>query len=111
MPIYEYKCRKCGKQFEVSQKMSEKALTRCPTCRGEVYRLISAPALQFKGTGWYVTDYARKGSGNGDKEEKKQAGGKEGDKKTAGGDGASSQSGEKKKPQAEPKASPRTSED
>ncbi|HEX3746671.1 MAG TPA: zinc ribbon domain-containing protein [Bryobacteraceae bacterium] len=60
MPIYEYKCHKCGKTFEVRQRISEDHLTIHPDCGGEVEQLISAPALHFKGTGWYVTDYAKK---------------------------------------------------
>ena len=59
MPIYEYACQKCGRQHEIVQKISEKALTRCPSCKGKLTRLLSASALQFKGSGWYVTDYAR----------------------------------------------------
>jgi len=60
MPIYEYECRKCG-PFEVTQRITEKALRRCPKCKGKVSRLLSAPSFQFKGSGWYVTDYASKG--------------------------------------------------
>jgi putative FmdB family regulatory protein len=61
MPIYEYECRKCG-PFEVTQRITENALRRCPKCKGKVSRLLSAPSIQFKGSGWYVTDYASKGS-------------------------------------------------
>ena len=61
MPIYEYHCGKCG-EFEVMQKMSDKPLTSCPTCRRKVTKLISSTSFQLKGSGWYVTDYARKGS-------------------------------------------------
>jgi putative FmdB family regulatory protein len=60
MPIYEYECKRCGHRFEVIQKFSDKPRKRCPECRGAVERLISAPAIRFKGTGWYVTDYADK---------------------------------------------------
>ncbi len=59
MPIYEYQCKKCG-EFEVVQKITETPLKRCPTCRGKVTKLISNTSFQLKGTGWYVTDYARK---------------------------------------------------
>jgi len=62
MPIYEYECRRCGHRFELIQKFSDKPRKRCPECRGAVDRLISPPAIRFKGTGWYVTDYAKKGS-------------------------------------------------
>jgi putative FmdB family regulatory protein len=61
MPIYEYECEKCGKTFEVIQKMSDKPLKKHEGCGGPLRKLISAAGFQFKGTGWYVTDYARKG--------------------------------------------------
>jgi putative FmdB family regulatory protein len=61
MPLYDYKCHQCGKTFEVRQRISEEPLKVHEDCGGEVERLISAPALHFKGTGWYVTDYAKNG--------------------------------------------------
>ncbi len=64
MPIYEYECKKCGHRFEVIQKVSDAPLKKCEKCKGKAERLISSPAIQFKGSGWYVTDYARKGSGS-----------------------------------------------
>ncbi len=60
MPIYEYKCVKCGSVLEVLQKMSDKPLEKCPKCKGPLEKVISPPALQFKGNGWYITDYAQK---------------------------------------------------
>ncbi len=60
MPIYEYRCEKCG-EFERTQRITEPALDRCPTCRRKVRRLISNTSFQLKGGGWYVTDYARAG--------------------------------------------------
>ncbi|MGE5816989.1 MAG: FmdB family zinc ribbon protein [Deltaproteobacteria bacterium] len=60
MPIYEYKCEKCG-TFETTQRITEKPLSKCPTCKGKVKKLISNTSFQLKGTGWYITDYARKG--------------------------------------------------
>jgi putative FmdB family regulatory protein len=63
MPIYEYKCAKCGKTIEVIQKMSDKPLKKHEQCGGTLTKLISAAGFQFKGTGWYVTDYGRKSSG------------------------------------------------
>ena len=63
MPIYEYRCAKCGKTIEVIQKMSDKPLKKHEQCGGALTKLISAAGFQFKGTGWYVTDYARKSSG------------------------------------------------
>ena len=60
MPLYEYLCKKCGNRFEKIQRFSDPEIKECPQCSGEVERLLSAPAVQFKGTGWYVTDYAKK---------------------------------------------------
>src|SRR5688572_31129586 len=66
MPLYEYECDACGGRFEVIQKFSETS-TECRRCgKGPVRRLVAAPAFQFKGTGWYVTDYAQKGKSGGD---------------------------------------------
>ena len=62
MPLYEYKCAKCGDVFELIQKFSDEPLSEHPGCGGAVERLLSPPALQFKGSGWYVTDYGRNGS-------------------------------------------------
>ncbi|MFQ5792033.1 MAG: FmdB family zinc ribbon protein [Acidobacteriota bacterium] len=61
MPIYEYECSRCGHRFEMLQKVAEPPLQECVKCGGAVERLLSSPAIQFKGSGWYVTDYARKG--------------------------------------------------
>ena len=60
MPIYEYECRKCKAHVEAFQKVNDKPLTKCRKCGGKLERQISAPAIQFKGSGWYVTDYAGK---------------------------------------------------
>ncbi len=62
MPLYEYECRQCGKHFERIEHASAPPLKDCPLCGGELRRLLGVPALQFKGSGWYVTDY---GKGNG----------------------------------------------
>jgi putative FmdB family regulatory protein len=59
MPIYEYECEKCGHRFEKIQKFSDPPLETCEKCGGPIHKLQSAPAFQFKGTGWYVTDYAK----------------------------------------------------
>lgn len=64
MPIYEYECRQCGKRTELLQRMDDAPMATCPECGGEVRKLISAPAVQFKGSGWYVTDYAGKKGGS-----------------------------------------------
>jgi len=71
MPIYEYRCEQCG-IFEEMQRITDPPLERCPKCRRKVQRLISSTSFQLKGSGWYVTDYARAGSGNG-REKKKDA--------------------------------------
>jgi putative FmdB family regulatory protein len=84
MPLYEYQCKKCHHRFERIQKFSDPHVKKCPDCGGPVELVVSAPAVQFKGSGWYVTDYAKKpstgsaSSSNGDsadpatkKEEKK----------------------------------------
>ncbi len=60
MPIYEYQCKKCGHRFEKIRKFSDPHIKKCPECGGAVEQVISAPAVQFKGSGWYVTDYAKK---------------------------------------------------
>jgi putative FmdB family regulatory protein len=69
VPLYEYECPKDG-VFERMQKFSDAPLSACPTCGGPVEKLLSAPAIQFKGTGWYITDYARKGGEGKGKAEK-----------------------------------------
>ncbi len=85
MPLYEYQCKKCGHRFEKIQKFSDKPVKKCPECGGPVEQTISAPAVQFKGSGWYVTDYAKKSSSAGsssssdskDKKEEKKSESKE----------------------------------
>ena len=61
MPLYEYECEACGHRVETIQKFSDPPLDTCPKCGGAVHKMQSAPAFQFKGTGWYVTDYAKSG--------------------------------------------------
>lgn len=61
MPLYEYECKQCGYRFEKIKRFSDEPEKTCPECGGHVEQLLSAPAVQFKGEGWYVTDYARKG--------------------------------------------------
>ena len=63
MPLYEYACTQCGKHIEKIQKFSDPPLTRCGKCGGALKKVLSSPAIQFKGSGWYVTDYAHKHSG------------------------------------------------
>jgi putative FmdB family regulatory protein len=95
MPLYEYQCEACNHRFEVIQKFSDQPVSVCPACGGSVKRLLSSPAIQFKGSGWYITDYARAGKTDG---ANAGAGKSEGEGKTAakaGGEGgaASADSG------------------
>jgi|SRR6202451_3837880 putative FmdB family regulatory protein len=62
MPLYEYQCKKCKHRFEQIQKFSDKPVKKCPKCGGPLEKLISTSSVQFKGSGWYVSDYGRKGS-------------------------------------------------
>lgn len=73
MPIYEYRCSKCG-EFEVFQRITDPSLKRCPTCQAKVTKLISNTSFHLKGSGWYVTDYGRKDSGAGKSKTSKDAG-------------------------------------
>jgi putative FmdB family regulatory protein len=75
MPLYEYECASCGKRFELIQRFSDPPAESCPTCGGVVRKLLSSPAIQFKGTGWYITDYARKGKSEPAKGEGASSGG------------------------------------
>ena len=62
MPLYEYECEQCGDRFELIRKFSDPPLDACPKCGGPVRKLFSSPAIKFKGSGWYITDYAKKSS-------------------------------------------------
>jgi len=102
MPLYEYQCKKCHHRFERIQKFSDPHVKKCPDCGGSVEQVLSAPAVQFKGSGWYVTDYAKKsssgtstGSSNGDSSTKAESGGKKDDKKESKAE-TSSKKAEKK---------------
>jgi len=95
MPIYEYSCQKCG-VIEVTQRITEKALAKCPTCKSKVKKLISNTSFQLKGTGWYVTDYARKGQS--------------GESKSDGGSKPSSSTSESKSETKKTESSSSTSE-
>ncbi|MEW5744091.1 MAG: FmdB family zinc ribbon protein [Nitrospirota bacterium] len=96
MPIYEYECLKCGKSHEIIQKFSDSPLAACPECGGEVKKLISNTSFVLKGSGWYVTDYARKSEGD--------AKGKEAADKKAAPDKPDGAAGAKAEAKAEPKA-------
>jgi putative FmdB family regulatory protein len=89
MPLYEYQCKKCHHRFEKIQKFSDKMVKKCPECGGPVEQMISAPAVQFKGSGWYVTDYAKKSSSQGS---------------SSSGDSGSKDSGDKDKNEGKPKS-------
>jgi putative FmdB family regulatory protein len=96
VPIYEYECKKCNHRFERIQKFSDPPIKKCPECRGgRVEKLLSPPAVHFKGSGWYVTDYARKGAGDKGKE-KHDKDGKGDDKKASAGDSSSKSTSTKK---------------
>jgi putative FmdB family regulatory protein len=99
VPLYEYQCKKCHSLTERIQKFSDPPLTTCPHCGGELEQLLSAPAVQFKGSGWYVTDYARKSGKSGSSGNGAGSGGssesKSGESKSSEGQAASSTGGEK----------------
>ena len=97
MPLYEYECADCGHLTEVLQRLSDPPLTECPKCGGSMKKLLSAPAFQFKGTGWYVTDYARKGQSEGESKTDKSAKGA-GDKSSSGGGDGGTDSAKKSRP-------------
>ena len=107
MPIYEYLCQSCGKKFEVLQKFSDEPLTVHPDCGGKVEKLISTSALQFKGSGWYVNDYAKGGiskPGESKTDAKADGGGSDGGKSDGGGESKSSESKAESKSEAKPAA-------
>jgi putative FmdB family regulatory protein len=99
MPIYEYECAKCGERIEVIQKMSDKPLKKHADCGGTLHKLISAAGFQFKGTGWYVTDYARKDAKTESKETKETTSSKDassnGNKEGSGSKAGSEKAGKK----------------
>lgn len=95
MPLYEYACEGCGQHFELIRKFSDPPVETCIVCGGPVRKVLSSPAVQFKGTGWYVTDYARKGHASAGREssETESAKGASGDSTTPAGTPAKSDSG------------------
>jgi len=104
VPLYEYKCLKCGRRTEKIESVAGPHLKKCPHCGGKVESVVTAPSIQFKGSGWYVTDYSGKSNaGDGDKTEKpagesKEAGGKEAaGKESAAKEAASKESSSKEK--------------
>ena len=110
MPLYEYKCDKCGTVFEVIQKFSDEPLRVHDQCGGMLERLISPPALQFKGSGWYVTDYAGKtGNGSAKTESAKSESGSKAASDT--GSKAESKSSESKPAESKPAGSEKSKSD
>ncbi len=110
MPLYEYECKKCHHRFERIQKYSDPHVKKCPDCGGKVEQVVSAPAVQFKGSGWYVTDYARKSSaGSSSNGDSSDSGGKKDEKKEtksdSSGSGSSKTEGSKSEPSAKKKKS------
>lgn len=103
MPLYEYECDACGQRFEVIRKFSESDLDTCTLCgKGPVRRLLSSPAIQFKGTGWYITDYARKDKDSAKSSGSSDAGGeKPAESKPASTDSAASGPSSTAAPKAE----------
>ena len=95
MPLYEYQCEACNNRFERIQKVSDPPIATCPVCgKGPVKKLLSSPAIQFKGSGWYVTDYARKGD----------AGKSSGSSESSSSDDSSASSAKKVESKPEPAA-------
>ena len=104
MPLYEYHCSKCDKTFEVIQKFSDEPLTEHENCGGRVERLLSAPAFQLKGTGWYVTDYAKSGGKDSDAGSEKKSESKSAPAEARSGEGKSGEAKSGEGKSAETKA-------
>ena len=92
MPIYEYKCEKCGKRYEKLQKISDPLCKKCPSCEGKLRKVVSSPAIQFKGAGFYINDYGKKGES--------------GHEKTGGPGETKTEPAKDTKPESKPKAEP-----
>lgn len=90
MPLYEYQCDACAHRFEVIQKFSDPLVDVCPKCGGVVKKLFSSPAFQFKGSGWYITDYAKKSGAPGGSTKNEGSGGGASSEAKSGSDSASS---------------------
>jgi putative FmdB family regulatory protein len=104
LPIYEYRCRKCGELIEKIQKFSDPPLSVHPACGGELELVLSPPAIQFKGSGFYITDYARKPSGSaGESAGKSESASKSGDAGSKGSEGGSKSTETSKAPAASKK--------
>ncbi len=105
MPIYEYECEKCG-EFEVTQRITEDALKKCPTCKRKVRKLISNTSFQLKGSGWYITDYGRGGKKDGESKEGGKGESAAADAKAEGKSEAKSESASESKPSSKPESAP-----
>src|SRR5579864_2983584 len=104
MPLYEYQCKKCGHRFEKIQKFSDQMIKKCPDCGGAVEQVISAPAVQFKGSGWYVTDYAKKSHASSSSDSSKE------DKQSKKEDKPKSEAGSKEAPKESKETTPKKSD-
>jgi putative FmdB family regulatory protein len=107
MPLYEYQCDACGHRFEKIQKFSDPLIEECPNCgQKQVHKLVSSPAIQFKGTGWYITDYAKKNVVDGSKTgDSKDGDGKSSESKGDAKDAGSSKTTEAKTADSKPSES------
>ena len=108
MPLYEYECKKCGHRFEKILKFSDKPMKKCPDCGGVVEQLISAPTVQFKGAGWYVTDYAKKGTSSSSKASESDGGSKDSSKDGKDSKSDSKEAKDSKEPKKEEKSKTET---
>jgi len=108
MPLYEYECKKCGHRLEKILKFSDKPMKKCPDCGGVVEQLISAPTVQFKGAGWYVTDYAKKGTSSSSKASESDGGSKDSSKDGKDSKSDSKEAKDSKEPKKEEKSKTET---
>ena len=108
MPLYEYECKKCGHRFEKILKFSDKPMKKCPDCGGVVEQLISAPTVQFKGAGWYVTDYAKKATSSSSKASESDGGSKDSSKDGKDSKSDSKEAKDSKEPKKEEKSKTET---
>ncbi len=113
MPLYEYQCDACAHRFEVIQKYSDAPVEVCPKCGGVVKKLLSSPAIQFKGTGWYITDYARavKSDGGKDGSGKNESGATSGEKTSEGSSETKSEKKTDMKPEKKTDSKPESKPD
>ncbi len=102
MPLYEYECLDCGERMEILQRSGERPKKKCPDCGGRLQKVVSAPAFQFKGSGWYVTDYAdKKSGGKGKSKNSESSSSDSGSSSETSSDSASKSSKDSKKKQSD----------